>query len=228
MKYMRLLIGFFFLLSAGCDEVLDFYLGIPLQPVIDEDSFVPGLNIFGIVRPDSTGIYNNSFIMLQKVIPAVGASDSLDIGTAIVLVEKLSGVPSWYDFLHTDHNRVFNQKVYRPGQDFRPKSGDIFSVECAYPELPILTATTVVPNPPFILMNTLAGSDNSLSFEIQSDTTIFMYDIYVYAKGGVTGYQRLPGEQSANTIVFFPSMQGVADSIDVYSYAYNMARHDLR
>jgi hypothetical protein len=225
MKYMKYLIGFLFLLSTGCKDLVDFYLGIPLQPVTDEDSFVPGLNIFGIIRPDSTGGYSNSCIILQKVIPAVGTSDSLYVGKATVRVEKLGELPSLYDFLLTDHNHLFSEEVYRPDKEFRPKAGETFSVECAYRELPVLTATTVIPNAPVILMQTLAESDNSLSFEIQADTTIFMLDLYVYAAGGLAGYQRLPGEQSANTIVSFASLQGKPDSVDVYSYDYHMAMY---
>jgi len=221
---MKYLIGLL-LLSSGCMDAVDFYLGIPLQPVADEDSFVPGLNIFGIIRPDSTGEYNNSCILLQKVIPAVGSSDSLDIGPAIVWVEKLNGTNSRYDFLLTDHNHVFSEKGYRPDKEFRPKAGDRFSVECATLELPILTATTVVPNAPVLLMHTLMVSDNSLSFEIQADTTIFMLDVYVYKAGGLAAYQRLPGEQGSNTVVMFSSLQSGADSIDIYSYDENMATY---
>jgi len=224
MKNMKYLIGFL-LLSTGCMDVVDFYLGIPLQPVADEDGFIPGLNLFGIIRPDSTGEYNNSFILLQKVIPAIGSNDSLDIGTAIVWVEELNGMNSRHDFLLTDHNHVFSEKGYRPDKEFRPKAGDRFFVECAIRELPVLTATTIVPNAPVLLMHTLRVSDNSLSFEIQADTTIFMLDVYVYKAGGLAAYQRLPGEQGSNTLVLLSSLQSGTDSIDLYGYDEKMATY---
>ena len=221
---MRLLItGFLLLWLTGCKDVVDFYLGVPLQPDVDEDSFIPGLNMFGIIRPDTTGIYNNSFIQLQKVIPAVGFTDSLDVGTVIVRVEKENDGISPVDFLLTDHNGVFGEEGYRPDIEFRPKAGETFSVECTYPGLPVLTAATLVPNPPVMLMNTLAESANSISFEIQSDTTIFMLDIYVYSEGLTVGYQRLPGEQDTNTFVSLTGLQSAADSVDIFGYDKNMA-----
>ncbi len=225
MKTIRLWITAFVLvwLTGGCKEMLDFYLGIPFQPVFDEDSFVPGLNIFGIIRPDTTGVYNNSFVQFQKVVPAVGYTDSLDVGTVSVHVEKINEHASPCEFILTDHQGVFSEEDYRPDETFRPKAGDIFSVACTYPDLPVLTATTLLPNPPVLLLNTLAESGRSLSFEIQVDTTIYMLDIYVYAGGLLAGYKRLPGEQDANTSVLFADLPGMADSVDIYSYDENMA-----
>ena len=224
MRNLRfILTGFIIFWLTGCKEVVDFYLGIPLQPVIDEDSFVPGLNIFGIIRPDSNGDYNNSCIMLQKVIPAVGSSDSLDVGRAVVRVERLNEESCLYDFLLTDYGHLFSQEAYRPDTTFSTKAGDIFTVECVYHELPVLKAMTIVPNPPVMLMNTLTETGNSISFEVQAEPSIFMLDIYVYAAGELAGYERLPAEQSVNTLVFLPYLQGLADSIDLYSYDSNMA-----
>ncbi|MBN2273593.1 MAG: hypothetical protein JXR41_05670 [Bacteroidales bacterium] len=224
MKYLKLLVTVLVLVwLTGCKDVVDFYLGVPLQPAFDEDSFVPGLNIFGIIRPDATGVYNNSFIQFQKVIPAVGYTDSLDVGTVIVKVEKDNDGISPVDFLLTDHHGVFSEEVYRPDTPFSPKAGDIFMVECVYPELPVLCATTLVPNPPVLLLNTLTESNRSLSFEIQVDTTIHMIDIYVYAGGLPAGFRRLPGEQDANTSVLFTDLPGAVDSMDIYSYDENMA-----
>ena len=78
-KLILLIVVIFVLIVTGCKKMVDFYLGMPLQPTIDENTFVPGLNIFGIIRPDSTGGYNNSYIMLQKVLPAIGIGDSLKL-----------------------------------------------------------------------------------------------------------------------------------------------------
>ena len=223
MKYIFFLFTGLLLLLTSCKDIVDFYIGIPLQPATDENSFIPGLNIFGIIRPDSTEVYNNSFIVLQKVIPAVGSSDSLDVDTTSVRIEKINAPESTYVFFLTHYDHVFREDEYRPDLNFRPQAGDIYTVECVYRDLPVLTARTIVPNVPVIRMNTITETENSLSFEIQPDTSIFMFDIYIYAAGKLAGYQRLPGEQANGTPVLFNSLQGRADSIDIYSYDYNMA-----
>ncbi|MBN1416634.1 MAG: hypothetical protein JW973_16140 [Bacteroidales bacterium] len=224
MKGFRIpVIGLLIFLVTGCQDVVDFYIGVPLQPSVDESGFIPGLNIFGIIRPDSTDAINNSFIMLQKVIPAVGSSDSLDVGTALVRVEKTGVIAVTYDFMLTRYDTVFRQEAYRPDDDFSPQAGDVFLVECTYTGLPVLTAGTIVPNAPEIMMNTVVQTGNTLTFEIQPDTSIYMLDIYVYADGMEAGYQRIPGNQTAGTPVTFSSFHGYADSIDIFGYDNNLA-----
>ncbi len=209
--------------------MVDFYLGVPLQPVIDKNAFVPGLNIFGIIRPDSTMGHNNSYIMLQKALPATGSDDSLEIDTAIVKV-FLGYKPaenSLCYFLPTDYNGIFNDDYYRPQCDFLPQAGDTILVECTYLELPVLKGFTIVPNKPFLLENTILRTENALSFDIRKDSSIFMYDIYLYYGNQIVNYLRIPASVNTDTPVRF-SQQGIdADSLVLYGYDYNFSNYYL-
>jgi hypothetical protein len=100
MKHCIILMIVLINLLASCKEVADFYLGIPMQPKFEKNSYVPGLNIFGILRPDSTGSYNNSFIEIQKVMPAVSKNDSLNVDTVYVQLtnESLNNNNSYCNF----------------------------------------------------------------------------------------------------------------------------------
>ena len=69
MKFYYLLFKILLTFSLlGCGESFDFYVGTHLQPDIDDDAFTPGMNIFGIIRPDYTDSINKSFIHIQKVV----------------------------------------------------------------------------------------------------------------------------------------------------------------
>ncbi len=209
--------------------MVDYYLGVPLQPVIDRNTFSAGLNIFGIIRPDSTSGYNNSYIMLQKVLPATGSSDSFEIDTAQVTVSFGSKDPeiAVCYFMPADYNGTFKNDYYRPMCGLHPHAGDTFRVECRYMELPVLKGVTVVPNKPLLLENTFSKTDNSVSFDIKHDTTIYMFDIYLYYEGRIVNYSRIPAAKNTDTQIKFSSFKSDADSLVIYGYDYNFAKYYL-
>ena len=55
-------------------------------------------------------------------------------------------------------------------------------------DLPVLCCITIVPNKPLILENTLIKIGNSVSFDIRYDSTIYMYDVYLYYQGFIVNY----------------------------------------
>ncbi len=217
------------LIASGCKKMVDFYLGVPLQPVIDSNTFVPGLNIFGIIRPDSTGGYNNSYIMLQKVLPATGSDDSLEIDTAQVTVfyASQSAENVICNFLPSDCNGTFIKDYYRPLCEFHPQAGDTIKAECRYMDLPVLKGITIIPNKPLVLENTLIKTGNSVSFDIRYDSTIYMYDVYLYYQGHIVNYLRIPASGQSDTQIKFSSLSTDADSISIYGYDYNFAKYYL-
>ncbi len=221
----------FFLLIVGllfnqCKDAADFYLGVPLQPKFDENPFKNGLNIFGVIRIDSSFLHNNSFIEIQKIIPAVGSGDSIFIDTALVYVENM-GDQSTFNFILTDFEGTFDQVNYRPQNGFIPKAGEQFKVECSYLDLPVLTAYTQIPNKPQWDETSISLNNHTLNFNFAYDTTIFMFDVYLYSNGDVSGYSRLAPEETGNTPVEITFQGNQADSLVVFAYDYNLASYYL-
>ncbi len=219
----------FVLSLAGCKKIGDAYLGVPLQPRFDENTFVPGLNIFGVIRPDSTGVFNNSFVEIQKVIPAIGTTDSFMVDTTQVLVELISGSGSvdFCQFELTDFDSTFSQVNYRPSCNYAPKAGDVYMIECTYMDLPVLTAYTHVPNKAEIIKDSLIFQDQVLTFVTVVDTSIFMLDAYCYSNGVAVGFKRLPASVYQNTHFLIETAASSIDSIEVYSYDYNLTNYML-
>jgi hypothetical protein len=215
-------------LCASCKKIADFYIGIPFQPRFDNNSFHPGLNIFGIIRTDSTDVYNNSFVLVQKVVQAVGSQDSIEVDTVdVVVYYKNSNDSMLHKFLLTNFDSSFIKSQYRPSDTFRPKAGETCTIECHYQDLPVLHAKTIIPEKPEMVESSVISSPNSLYFEIKSDTTIYMLDIYLFRVDSLIDYQRLPTIQNENTAVNFGSLSVPVDSIVVFGYDYNMAKYYL-
>lgn len=222
-----ILILLFIIIINSCKEATDFYLGIPLQPRFEDNNFQEGLNIFGIIRVDSTGRYNNSFVEVQKIIPAIGTEDSILVDTSKVYLEHIVN-QEIYEFSLTDFDSTFSQTYYRPKHGFNPHAGDVFKIECIYAELPILTAYTIVPEVPKWDINSILIEDNIVRFDLKPDSTIFMYDLYVFSNGFISGYSRLAAENdSSDTRVFLEYSGEKADSILAFGYDYNLATYYL-
>lgn len=221
--FFLLLVGFMF---SQCKDAADFYLGVPLQPRFDENPFKKGLNIFGVIRIDSSFAHNNSFVEIQKIIPAVGSEDSIFIDTALVYVENM-GNQSTFNFILTDFEGTFDQVNYRPQNGFAPIAGEQFKIECSYSDLPVLTAYTQIPNKPQWDETSISGNDHVLNFNFVYDSTIFMFDVYLYSNGYVSGYSRLAQEGTGNTPVEIAFPGEKVDSLVAFSYDYNLANYYL-
>jgi hypothetical protein len=228
-KLALLVLTFIVLFSSGCKDMVDFYLGVPFQPAIDKNAFVPGLNIFGIIRPDSTMGYNNSYIMLQKALPATGSEDSLDLNTAIVKIfhgNKSADNLVCY-FLPSNYNGTFEDEYYRPQCDFSPQAGDTILVECSYLELPVLKGLTIVPNKPELLQNTILITENSVSFDVKQDSSIYIFDIYLFNGNRIINYLRIPASSASDTHIKLSWQGADADSLVIYGYDYNFSKYYL-
>lgn len=212
---------------SSCKEALDVYLGVPLQPRFDSSAFIPGLNIFGVLRPDFTHNYNNSFIIVQKVVPAVGDSLGWEIDSALVWVSKeISPSDSTCEFLQNNYNGTFSETNYRPDCNFSPVPGEIYRVECIYEDLPVLYAYTIIPNQPKIA-GSIKYDNGTLGMEFITDSSYYMLDVYAYSNGQVIGFQRLPFIEELNTQVTLSPIHQKPDSVIAFSYDYNLAVYYL-
>lgn len=216
------------LIFASCKQVVDFYFGVPLQPVIEKNSFVPGLNIFGIIRPDSTQNFNNSFVQVQKVVPAVGSSDSMQIDSAGVFIYNTEQTNAFScQFVSSNYTGTFEQTQYRSSCPFSPKAGETYFIECNYRDLPVLVAQTIVPEKASLITSSIYNSYQKLAFELQKDSSIYMVDVYVFSNHELINYQRVSASQTENTRINFGATDNLADSIVVFSYDYNFAKYYL-
>lgn len=226
MKKLTYLFASVFLFS--CQDALDFYLGVPMQPDFEEDQFIPGLNIFGVIRTDTTANLNNSIIDLERVMRAVGDTGDLEIDTAQIKVTLYNGMASKdVIFKPSTYNGIFDQTHYRPVGDFYPKEGQLLAVECSYENLPILTATTIIPNKPEIVDGSFSTTNNDISFFVESDTSFQLLDVYVYIDSDMIDFLRIPTTSDADIQISFNALPAGFNRVDIYAYDANLSNYIL-
>lgn len=213
---------------VSCQEATDIYLGVPLQPTLEDNNYVPGLNIIGILRPDYTDTISNSFVHVQEVAPAINnypefTIDSLIVKRAEVIVSDEDG--NDFLFAYTKYDSLFSVVQYRPQSNFSVRAGRTYTITCNYNEFPELNAETIIPNPPNIITESIVLEMNKLSFEIIPDSSSFMYEIYVFSSEESIGYHRLIPDNTQNNFVEVELTGSGVAAIVVYGYDYNLSTY---
>jgi hypothetical protein len=208
------------ILIYGCskDSLYDFVIGS--QPTFEDGHpFVAGINIFGVIRPDSANGQSMNLINIEKVIAAVSSTDDsttlIDFNATIykinnnIVTDSLSFIYKYPDTTFTHHP-----------DDFEPLPGNHFKIICHSPALPVLTAETVIPNQPVIASDSIYIANNKVQFSIIADTTAFLYDIYLFV-GSNQYYQRILRAKTGNTPIEINANISTATNNKLLIYAYD-------
>lgn len=213
-----------FLNSCSKDDLIDLVIGS--QPsFIENHQFTAGLNIFGIIRPDSIDGKPMNNIHIEKVIQAVGSTEDsttvVDYKAAIYKTDNSRVVDS-LSFVFSYPNTTY---THLP-TDFKPLPGNCFQIVCKSPGLPTLTAETVIPNQPAIVNNSISTTENKVQFSIQADATAYLYDVYLFV--GRTQYTlRILRAAAGNTPVTIDAkLSGdTSNRLVIYAYDKNLAAY---
>lgn len=230
MKFLKCIVVLVLFLSVvSCKETVDIYLGIPLQPKLEESNYVPGLNIIGILRPDFNDSISNSFVHVQEIAPAIDnypefSIDSLLVEDATVNVFGTDGEP--YAFTYTDYNNLFDAEQYRPSKDFEVKAGSTYEISCMYQELPELTSLTTIPYKPVLIEESIDLNNKLLKFNVAIDTSAFMYEVYALKNEAYIGFFRVIPTHSEVTSIEVNLSSNNPDLIVIYAYDFNLATYN--
>ncbi|HEY4784765.1 MAG TPA: hypothetical protein VIH57_01895 [Bacteroidales bacterium] len=207
-----------FIYGCSKDDLFDIVIGG--QPAfVGNHQFAPGLNIFGVIRPDSLDAKSMNLIHVEKVIPAVSdTEDSTTVSDFKAVIYKTNNnvVIDSLCFTYTYPDTTF---THQP-DDFIPMPGNRFKISCQSPGLPVLSAETIIPNQPVIVGDIINSSNNKAQFSILSDTTAFLYDIYLLA-GSNQYYQRILRAKTGNTTVEIAANLSVGSNAQLLIYAYD-------
>ncbi|NJK86003.1 MAG: hypothetical protein HC906_08615 [Bacteroidales bacterium] len=213
------------ILFGGCEKVADFYIGIPFQPEFLTDDFTAGLNIFGIVRPDTSekGV-NNSFVHVQQVIRAIGDSaENIEIKNAQVTLIRKSQLQVADSFLLKMDSVLHHQRNYYPVKDLSPKAGESYELKCSSDNLPVLWAFTTIPNEPVIQQRSV--HQKAIEFEIAADSTAFMYVIYLVQNNMQVFKKVILADRGKNHMVSIPENTISGSELMVFAYDTNLANY---
>lgn len=212
----------------SCKETADVYLGIPLQPKLEENNYEPGLNIIGVLRPDRVDSISASFVHVQEVAPAIDNYPEFSIDSLLIKSAQVAVVDEQLDtflFSYTNYEELFNEYQYRPSGNFMVNTGLEYTIICRYKDLPELTSSTVLPEIPEISEEGIYTNGSVIRFSIKPDSSAFLYDVYAIQNENVIAYSRIVPTHNEHTEVELNVNTDDSIRIHVYAYDFNLATY---
>lgn len=211
--------------SCSKGDLYNFILG-PQPNFIDDNKFVPGFNILGVLRPDSLGNLPMSMVHVERVLPAIGnENDSLEVTDARIMVYRIlndQAVDST-QFNYTKNDTLY--AIYKP-MVFRPKAGERYCIKCSNSYLPILTSETVIPDIPVIVDDDVNVSQGSITFSIQNNSSASMYDAYLYIGDRQFTYRVMqPENENTQVVIYYSGIISSDAKLVIYAYDKNLTKY---
>lgn len=194
--------------------------------IVDTD-FEAALNIMGVLRMDDRG--GSSFIHVERAYQ-IEETDTVgweEYFVPIVSDADVSVKPA--DDTKT-YVLTFEEDSIRGGiytnHDFMPLEEEQYSLTIRAPDLPELTATTLVPVKPSIDSTSLVVSKRSISFDLVTTVETGLYDVYIISQND-TLHQRMVSQYEGKISVQFnlPSDGGQPRWIEIYGYDSNLTEY---
>ena len=169
----------------GCEEIAEFYVGMPFQPKNINSEYSPGLNVFGILKAGPSYDTLNHFFEVQQLL-RLSDTASMEINEAEIILEQITG---------PDSLCIFTLSNYNAGRytssDLNPDFGEQWNYVCMYDTF-IITSSTRIPDQPVLQDGSLAATEQSIAFTLQPDTTAFLYEVYYFNESDFAFERILP------------------------------------
>ncbi|HNV65520.1 MAG: hypothetical protein IPI37_01355 [Bacteroidales bacterium] len=175
-----------YIVSLGLALLLfscEYYIGLNQQPKFVNKHTEEGLNVFGLLRPDSTEGFNKSFVYVNRVFPALELEGYDILKPAFVKIDKIvqDSLTESVVFSLLPSQTVRTDTVYRPATYFSPGAGERYRLTCKYEGMPDAIGETIIPSKPQIDPETIIIDRKMISFSLLPDSLTGMVDIYQIA-----------------------------------------------
>ncbi|MGE4288171.1 MAG: hypothetical protein AB7E36_05740 [Salinivirgaceae bacterium] len=179
----------------GCQKALEAYLGFPMQPENIDAEFVPGLNVFGLIKAGPSMDTLNHFFEVHRILHVFDTAATMTVDEATIeLTRHRDGNPS----IDYQLRSIANGRYTSPF--ITTKAGDYWEYRCSYDTF-LITATTRVPNQPKIMDGSLSFAENQLVFTIEPDTMAYMYDIYYLSSDDFVFQRKIPQQAIPTEVI---------------------------
>jgi hypothetical protein len=187
-----------------------------------------GLNIFGLLRTDSTAGFNKSFVYVHKILPAMKAESFNILKYALVRIDKIDQEEATESvvFTLTPPGSAFADTSYRPVTNFSPDAGERYRIICKYEGLPDAVGETIIPSVPQIKPGTMSVRGKTVTFSLAPDSLSGMTDIYQRIHNTYIPLLRLvPSPDKETPVELTLPFDPPGTKLVIYAYDHNMAAY---
>jgi len=209
------------LLFVGCGDVAEYYVGLKTQPDISKEDIQPGLNVYGILKSGPSFDTLNHYFEVQQIKFIWDSFDSICVDQANIVLKRdpIVGETEQYTLNCLRECAYFNENIVTA-------PGDCWQYVCNYDTFSV-TASCIIPNQPVVSNVLVNNESNTIELSVQSDSTAFMYDVYVLSGENYSTEKKLP-TKGGDTEFSIRLQWSVADkpiAIFVFAYDQNLEKY---
>jgi hypothetical protein len=206
---LLLLAGIF----SSCLKIGEMYVGLNLQPDMENSPFEPGLNVFGVLKSGPDFDTLNHRFEVQQLLEITNLEEALEVDSAeIVLIRETDGgEQSFYKPQHHTDGLYFDQNIITA-------PGDKWEFICTYDTFQV-TASSIVPQTPVVNQQSIEISVNEVVFSVLADPTAFLYAVYLFQGENYFIMQTVPDGNYATSISLKPEWQISDEKLMLYVFA---------
>ncbi len=200
---------------SGCLKIGEYYAGITMQPELNENDAVEGLNVYGVLKAGPSLDTACCFFEVQRLLFIHGNFDSLCIDKAeINLTRKTElGEITNYKLSPKDDCSYYNENLI---VDY----GDKWNFVCNYDTFEI-RSECVIPGKPIVKGIKINDSSNIISFSVVYDSTASMYNAYLISADSFYVEKRVPVKGVNTEFAINPQWKTKDKSISLFLFAYD-------
>lgn len=194
----------------------EYYVGLNLQPDNSNNKFEVGLNVFGIIKYGPSFDTTNHFFEVQRIIPLMETYDSLNVTTAKIELTRIT--PNNETLIYsnlTEKNNLYSD------QGIVTQPADKWLFTCKYDTFEV-QAQCIVPNVPTLIDKPLVLGQNNVEFTIKSDTTAFLYHVYLIDGSKIYTEKKVPQKGINTTFNVKTAWEITPKNTMIYVFAYDI------
>ncbi len=209
------------LLFVGCNDIAEYYVGLKTQPDISKEDIQPGLNVYGILKSGPSFDTLNHYFEIQQIKFVWDSFDSICVDQAEVVLTRhpFAGNVEQYTLSCQQNCAYINE-------DIVTAPGDCWQYVCDYDTFTV-TASCIIPNQPVVSNVVVSNESNSIELSVLSDSTAFMYDVYILSGNDYYIEKKIP-TNGVDTEFSISPQWSVADkpiAIFVFAYDQNLEKY---
>ncbi|NQU28491.1 MAG: DUF4249 family protein [Candidatus Marinimicrobia bacterium] len=191
----------------------------PMPTEIIQSEYIPGLNIFGVLRND--GIPGTSFFRVERSWETEEATMEFVVTVENATITIASDSSAW-DFTFTIDS--LHGEIYA-NPDFSPDKQVQYQLIANAPGLPELTGEVTVPAIPMVDTSSILIENNVFQVSIAGQAEIEMYDIVVISDYNSITQRYLSNGDTLIAEVNLSNLIGEPVGLAIYAYETNLTQY---
>lgn len=199
---------------SSCLKIGEYYLGLNLQPNMDNSPPLTGLNVFGILKtgPDFDTI--NHYFEVQQMI-ALNNMEYMELDSAIIQLSRTTNKGEHYSY----QPQYLHSGLYFD-QNIEALPGDRWDYSCSLDSFEV-QASCIVPNHPQ-LSDSITIIQGQISFSVLSDESAFMYLVYIVNGEQFFVEKKIPDNNHHTAFMVQPNWEiDHNNAVLIYIFAYD-------